>query len=177
MPATTQRSSPVSEIVWKDGELLVLRIAGEGPRSRVLVLTPAVDHPAPASIARLEHAYGLRNELDPAWAARPVELIRHQGQPALRVEDHGGEVLASHVGRPWDLEQFLRVATGVTVALGHLHQRGLVHKDIKPAHIFANFSTGEAWLSGFGLSSRLRRERQSPDRPELLAGTLPYMAP
>jgi predicted ATPase/GAF domain-containing protein len=141
------------------------------------VLTPALDHPAPASIARLEHAYGLRNELDPAWAARPVELIRHQGQPALRVEDHGGEVLASHLGRPWDLEQFLRVATGVSLALGHLHQRGLVHKDIKPAHIFVNFSTGEAWLSGFGLSSRLRRERQSPSPPELLAGTLAYMAP
>ena len=30
---------------------------------------------------------------------------------------------------------------------------------------------------GFGIASRLPRERQAPDPPEFIAGTLPYMAP
>src|SRR2546421_4645047 len=30
---------------------------------------------------------------------------------------------------------------------------------------------------GFGIASRLRRERQGPEPPEIIAGTLPYMAP
>jgi len=30
---------------------------------------------------------------------------------------------------------------------------------------------------GFGIASRLLHERQSPEPPEFIAGTLPYMAP
>ena len=33
------------------------------------------------------------------------------------------------------------------------------------------------WLTGFGIASRLPRERQSPEPPEFIAGTLAYMAP
>ena len=40
-----------------------------------------------------------------------------------------------------------------------------------------NVATGQVWLTGFGITSRLPRERQSPEPPELVAGTLAYMAP
>jgi serine/threonine protein kinase len=65
----------------------------------------------------------------------------------------------------------------VASALGKLHQRGLVHKDMKPAHILVNGASGVVRLSGFGIASRLARERQSPHPPETIAGTLAYMAP
>jgi predicted ATPase len=71
----------------------------------------------------------------------------------------------------------LRLAIGTTVAVGKLHQRGLVHKDIKPANILVNDATGEVRLTGFGIASRLLRERQSPHPLETIAGTLAYMAP
>ena len=35
----------------------------------------------------------------------------------------------------------------------------------------------EIRLTGFGVASRLPRERQAPDPPEVVAGTLAYMAP
>ena len=38
-------------------------------------------------------------------------------------------------------------------------------------------ATGDAWLMGFGLTSRLPRQHQSADAPEVIAGTLQYMAP
>jgi serine/threonine protein kinase len=133
--------------------------------------------PTPVSIAQLEHAYALRGELDAAWAARPFELGHHQGRPALLMENPGGELLAAMLGRPWELTQFLRVAIGLAVSLGRLHEHGLVHKDIKPANILVNKATGEVWLMGFGIASRLVRERQAPEPPSIIAGTLPYMAP
>src|SRR5262249_54712022 len=37
--------------------------------------------------------------------------------------------------------------------------------------------TGQCWLRGFGIASRLPRERQSLEPPEFVAGTLAYMAP
>ena len=33
------------------------------------------------------------------------------------------------------------------------------------------------WLTGFGIASRLPRERQAPAPPEIIAGTLAYMSP
>src|SRR5277367_5014982 len=165
------------ETLWNDGEFRLSRRAKAGASCPVLVLTSAVDQPAPSSSARLVHAYDLRSELDPSWAARPVGLIHDHGKPMLLIEDHGGELVARLLGKPWELDLFLRVAIGITAALGHLHQRGLFHRDIKPANVFVNTSTGEAWLSGFGLVSRLPRERQPPEPPETISGTLAYMAP
>ena len=36
---------------------------------------------------------------------------------------------------------------------------------------------GRVWLTGFGIASRLPRERQAPAPPEIIAGTLVYMSP
>src|SRR5262249_7605254 len=72
---------------------------------------------------------------------------------------------------------FLRVARGIAAALGRLHARGLVHKDIRPANLFVGVRDGKAWLTGFGIASRLPRERQAPAPPEGIAGTLAYMSP
>ena len=93
------------------------------------------------------------------------------------LEDPGGEPLDRLVGAPMEIGSFLRLAIGVAAALGKLHQRGVVHKDIKPVHILANEATGEVHLTGFGIASRLARERHRPRAPETLAGTLAYMAP
>ena len=40
-----------------------------------------------------------------------------------------------------------------------------------------NCADGEVRLTGFGIASRLPRERQTPEPPETIAGTLAYMAP
>ena len=55
--------------------------------------------------------------------------------------------------------------------------RGLVHKDLKPANILVDCADGRTRLTGFGIASRLPRERQATEPPELIAGTLAYMAP
>jgi PAS domain S-box-containing protein len=76
-----------------------------------------------------------------------------------------------------EMGQFLRIATGLATASGQLHKCGLIHKDLKPHNVLVDPTTGKVWLMGFGIASRLPRERQSPDPPEFIAGTLAYMAP
>jgi PAS domain S-box-containing protein len=103
--------------------------------------------------------------------------VREQGQAMLVLRDPGGEPLDRRIGPPMALEVFLRLAVALSVALGRLHRSGLVHKDIKPTNILVNASADRVWLTGFGIASRLPRERQSPAPPEFLEGTLAYMAP
>jgi PAS domain S-box-containing protein len=167
-------------ILWEDGDRIFCRgdrRSADGDGDTVLVVLPATEHPAPASLDRLAHEYGLKDELDVAWAVRPLELVRERGRTMLVLEDLGSEPLAQLLGAPLELGRFLRFAIGITSALGKAHQRGLVHKDIKPANILVNKTTNEVRLTGFGIASRLLRERPSPEPPETIAGTLAYMAP
>jgi PAS domain S-box-containing protein len=143
----------------------------------VLVLLTAAEHPSLSSLDRLAHEYVLKDELDGAWAVHPRELVRDGGRLMLVLEDPGNEPLDSLLGEPMEVGSFLRLAIGIAAAVGKVHQRGLVHKDIKPANILVNRTTGEAKLTGFGIASPLPRERQSPAPPETIAGTLAYMAP
>ena len=76
-----------------------------------------------------------------------------------------------------DLAVSLRVAVNLAAAIGALHRQGIIHKDIKPANVLADLASGQCWLTGFGIASRLPREHQLPAPPEFIAGTLAYMAP
>ncbi len=119
----------------------------------------------------------MRDELDGAWAARPLELVSERGRTMLLLEDYGAEPLARLLGGPMELGRFLRLAIGIAGALRKAHQRGLIHKDLKPGHILVNCADGRVRLTGFGIASRLPRERQRLEPPETIAGTLAYMAP
>ena len=188
------------EPLRKDEEFILYRGRCKDDASRTLVLLPIAEYPAPESLKRLEHEYSLREELDSAWAVRPVEISRRSDRPILFLDDPGGvpldQLLAAarnasaladvggqslersqpHVFRG-DIAFSMRLAISLSTAIGHLHQRGVIHKDIKPANVLVDSATGQCWVMGFGIASRLRRERQAPEPPEFIAGTLAYMAP
>jgi predicted ATPase/signal transduction histidine kinase len=157
----------------REGDSAHYRGSGKG-LAPVLLVT--ADETSPA-FDRLEHEYALRVELDADWAARPVALSRSTDRPTLVLEDPGGEPLDRLLGHPLDVTSFLRVAIPLAGALRRAHARGLIHKDIKPANVLVDLTQGSVWLTGFGIASRLPRERQHLEAPEVIAGTLAYMAP
>jgi PAS domain S-box-containing protein len=180
---STPQSSAIGDgsfqVLWEDGERIFCRgwrLGTDGNRGAVLAVLPTAEHPPPTSLARFAHEYGLKDELDGAWAVRPLELVRERGRTMLVLEDHGGEPLERLLGRPMEVGRFLRLALSLSVSLQRLHERGLLHKDVKPANVLVN-AAGEVRLTGFGIASRLPRERQAPDPPEIIGGTLAYMAP
>src|SRR5215468_7115984 len=153
------------------------RKPGASNGSSILLIRPVSEHPSPSTLERLGHEFSLAGELQSAWAARPVSLTEHQGRTTLVLEDFGGTPLDALLGTPMQLGLFLRLAVGLAAALRELHASGIIHKDVKPANALVDTASGRVWLTGFGIASRLRRERQSPEPPEVIAGTLPYMAP
>ena len=168
------------QILREDGELAFCRgwrDSADGGRNRVLVLLPASEQTTPTILDRLAHEYSFKDELDSTWAARPLEFSRDRDQVILALEDPGGELLSGMLGTPMELGRFLGLAIAVAAAVGKVHERRLIHKDIKPDNILVNAASGEVRLTGFGIASRLTRERQSIEPPEFIGGTLAYMAP
>ena len=167
------------QVLWENEELVFCRreTQADGRRASVLAVLPAAEHPTSATLDRLAREYGLKDELNGAWAVRPLELVRERGRIMLLLEDTRSEPLDRSLGAPMEVGTFLRLAIAVAAALTQVHRRGLVHKDIKPGNILVNRDTGEVRLTGFGIASRLPRERQAPAPPKSIAGTLAYMAP
>src|ERR1700722_354417 len=133
-----------SQVLWEDGERVFYRgwrLGSDGNRSAVLVVLPAAGASSSSTADRLAHEYALKDELDAAWAAQPLELSREGRRITLVLDDPGGEPLDRRLDGPMELGRFLHQAVAIARALGGLHQGGLVHKDLKPANILINGAT------------------------------------
>src|SRR3984885_4852133 len=173
-----EMSEYVRECLREDEEFILYRACASTPGApSVLLLPPASIHPRLESLKKIEHEYSLCHDFNTTWAVRPLALSECNGKKALVLEDPGGEFLHRLIQGPMEIKQFLRIAIGLSTALRQLHSRSVIHKDLKPSNVLVNATTGQAWLTGFGIATRLSRERQSPGPPEFIAGSLPYMAP
>jgi len=65
-------SRHVFELLRTDEDSILYRGRDHEDSSQVLVLAPAKEEAGPESLKRLEHEYSLKEDLDPAWAARPA---------------------------------------------------------------------------------------------------------
>src|SRR6185437_7490613 len=142
------------EVLWQDAERVFCRLSRQDAEVLSHGFVPVrggAEHPTLESINRLAHEYELKDYLDGAWALRPLELVREPGRTMLVVEYAGGEPLDRLIGEPMAMGRFLPLAVSLSGALGRLHGRGLFHKNIKPANIFVDTASGQAWLTGFGI--------------------------
>ena len=123
----------------------------------------------PAILDRLAHEYELKDELDGAWAVRPLELVRERGRTMLVLEDPGGEPLdrllgATHGGA----DASCASPSAIAAALGQA-ARARPHPQGHQAGQYPGRTARpeQVWLTGFGIASRLPRERQAPEPPEV----------
>ena len=169
------------DTVQNRGEFLLCRghqrMRASSHPSSVLVLMPRSEPLRPESLQLLEQEHSLKAQLDPAWAVQPMALADDGRRTVLVLEDPGGEPRDQLLETLMELRLFLRLAVALSGAVRELHRRRIIHKNIKPANVMFKPNTGEVWLMGFGIASRLPRERQAAESPEFIAGTLAYMAP
>jgi PAS domain S-box-containing protein len=180
LPSASDSERDSGEFMWADGERIFRRGSRpgmNGEKRTALFVQPVAEHPSRSIVDRLSHEYELRDELDGAWAARPLDLVREAGRTTLVLEDANDQPLERLLGQPMELARFLDLAISVAAAVSRVHEQSLVHRDIKPTNILVNLANGGVRLTGFGIASRLIRERRSPQPPETIAGTLAYMAP
>ena len=136
------------------------------------------DYPSPRALAQLRREFETLRELDLPGVIKAYSLEVHGDGLALVMEDAGGVPLSDVIrDRPLPLRQSLEIALSAARTLGELHQRSLVHKDIKPHNILLDPVTGAVKLIDFGIAMRLTHELARPHGPDALEGTLLYMSP
>jgi serine/threonine protein kinase/Tfp pilus assembly protein PilF len=91
--------------------------------------------------------------------------------------ERGAEQPARHfLRRAGYIQAAVWVAARLAEALEHAHDRGLLHRDVKPSNVLIA-GDGTPMLLDFNLSTDIFRESTPAEARAMLGGTLPYMSP
>ncbi len=188
----SEPSAKVAELPQRIGEYRILRLIAKGGGG---ILYEAIDTRLNRRVAikvlheSVDDDPELRRRFD--REARAVAAVRHENivdlydigsteakRPYLVMEYVDGETLADRLAQEKSLPP--RIAAEIVAQMGRaltaLHEKGLIHRDVKPSNILLAKDNGQAKLTDFGLvlpednETRLTMEGT-------LAGTPDYMSP
>ncbi|MET0402810.1 MAG: serine/threonine-protein kinase [Cystobacter sp.] len=131
----------------------------------------------PRSVARFEREARAMARLEHAHIA-PIHAVgQERGRPFIVMKHLEGMSLSRYLRSlpgPLPVPEVLALARQLCAGLDFIHQRGCVHRDIKPGNIFLS-PGGHATLLDFGILWEYRGEDAT--RSGASVGTPSYMAP
>ncbi len=98
------------------------------------------------------------------------------GSPYLVMAFISGGTLKDRLHGPVDWQQAVRWLIPVAEALAYAHQRGVVHRDVKPGNILFD-EEGQPILTDFGIAKILETDEATLTGTGMGVGTPEYMAP
>jgi len=140
------------------------------------------EYPLPIELARFKREFEMTNMLENDGIITAYGLEKSGNTLAIILEDFGGDALSkllfsSPSPHTLNLTEIITLAIDITDALGQVHSKNLIHKDINPSNIIWNPDTGQIKIIDFGISTQLPRETPAISTINVLEGTLAYMSP
>lgn len=135
-------------------------------------------YPKRKDLIRLRHEHAIINYLKIPGIIKSFAVKRYENTMMLVMEDVVGRPLSDVIAsQRLSIRAVLQIGVAISDTLEQIHQRHVIHKDIKPHNVLVDLETGRVTLIDFGIATRLPREVQRAGNPTTLEGTLAYMAP
>jgi len=167
----------------------VLEQAGEGgmgdvykahdtrlERDVALKFLTQLGHLNPENVAQLREEAKSLAALNHPNIVTIYDIDDEDGMPFLVLEWLTGVTLNDpKYDKLFSIKNFFKMALPIAEALGAAHERGIVHRDIKPGNVMIS-ETDQVKLLDFGLAQFLQSSSKSTN-PVTTEGTLAYMSP
>jgi hypothetical protein len=128
------------------------------------------------AVRRFSDEARLAARLDHPHLVRVFHVGEHDGQPYFTMELVAGHSLARKLADgPLPPRDAARLLADVARAVHHAHQRGVLHRDLKPGNVLVD-EAGTPHVTDFGLAKALDGS-DDQTRPDQILGTPGYMAP
>ena len=162
--------------VWKAEDIRLGRVVA----IKILPQAVAADTEA---IARMRREARTAAQLYHANIATIHSFEEAEGRVFIAMEYVAGEPLTEMIRRHSLTEaDVCRIGRGVADALAEAHEKGIVHRDIKPDNIIVNGNRVK--VLDFGIAKQFGVETTTPDAPTgfvtqqgMILGTINYMSP
>lgn len=157
-------------------------------RHVALKLISGSDAPDPGALERFYREARIASALNHPGICTIYEIDETNGQPFLAMELLDGQPLDRlYAGRPAPIPRLIEIGIQLADALDAAHQKGILHRDMKPANIFVT-NSGQAKILDFGLArietpavgdstSSGIADRDKLTRSGATLGTVAYMSP
>ncbi|RJR32517.1 MAG: PAS domain S-box protein [Desulfobacteraceae bacterium] len=170
--------------IYESPSSVIYRAIRQSDRKPVVLKVLKQNHPAKSEWNRYRHEYEILGKLrDVKNVIRAYSLDPYHKTLVMVLEDFGGESLKSSIalrlasGKGLPLEDFIALALELARGLAGIHDANVIHKNINPTNVLFNRATRQLKLIDFGFSSILGSEYPSSRPPEMLEGSLHYIAP
>lgn len=185
----------IVEQLYVSSRTEVCRATRECDRQPVVIKLLRREHPSFNELLQFRNQYTISKSLNLPGVVRPYCLEPYGSSYALVMEDTSSTSLelwakqrcrqnqANEGNRNGDrksacllVSEFLDIAIQLADILHHLHQKRVIHKDIKPANVLINPETGQVKLIDFSIASLLPQAAQSVQNSNG-GGTTAYISP
>ncbi|OCQ99336.1 serine/threonine protein kinase [Nostoc sp. MBR 210] len=166
------------EQIYRGTRTIVYRAVQIETKRPVVIKVLHQDYPSFSELVQFRNQYTITKNLPIAGIVQPLSLESLGNSYALVMEDLGSISLGQYLQQqPLSLTEMLTLAIQLAEILHHLHQHRVIHKDIKPANILIHPDSKQVQLIDFSIASLLPKETQTIQNPNVLEGTLAYLAP
>ncbi len=143
----------------------------------VIVKYFLLDNPTKADRIRINQEFEIIKNIDCPGIIKTYDSVLADKEIAVVVEDFNGVPLHNLIKiNNFSVETFIPIAEKLANTLGMLHEKGIIHFDIKPHNILINSKTSEVKIADFGIMARLTRSDRAMHLRKL-EGTIGYVSP
>ncbi|WP_151734600.1 diguanylate cyclase [Paenibacillus tengchongensis] len=170
----------ILETIADNAAKSVYRCSDNGTDRTVILKVLKAELTGAETVMRFKQEYRLLQELSGKidGVIRPVGLQEMGGYYIMVLEDIGGKSLKRILAedKP-DQRTLLRLAVQVIDILGAIHDRHVIHKDIKPSNIIWNREQNKVQIIDFDLAVKLSKEKHDFRNSGVFEGSLHYISP
>lgn len=167
----------ISQEIYRSATTLVYR--GRRRRDGQPVILKMLNQADPTAerLARFRREYEIIRTLHVPGIAAVYSLEHTPPYWVIVLEDCGESLNRLRLAGTLPLVEVLQIGVQVAETLAHLQQQQIIHKDITPANLILNPTTGQIRLIDFGIATVFSHENTAFHNPNVLEGTLAYMSP
>ncbi len=153
---------------------LATRLSDNTP---VILKSPNPEVISDSTLQKLRNEFNLLNAMNSPNTIKAIQLLEDDGEITIVLEYFEAETVAEYIeNSPYNLLERLQIAIAISEALAEVHQKNIIHKDIKPQNILIN-KKREIKLIDFSSSTSIAREAPQEISVNKLEGTLAYISP
>jgi predicted ATPase/signal transduction histidine kinase len=167
-----------TEKLYESERTLIVRAVESASRRKIVLKILKEEYPGPRETAAFKREFDIGLKVTAENVIVFYALKKVNNRLMIVMEDFPGLSLEKILAdKNISLIHTLELAMGVAEALGRIHLKNIIHKDVTPANILWDPQTGQLKIIDFGLSSELPKETQEIRHPAMLDGSLSYMSP